>query len=73
MNPFVSGTDFTRNISQIVRGTRYAKTITFPKTVREVKDSAFRLATILSVVLNEGLEELGKYLTYCYDGVFSGT
>ena len=39
---FVSGAEFSRNMSRLVRGAKYTKTTTFPSTVREVPDGAFR-------------------------------
>ena len=42
-------------MSQIEEGTRDAKTITFPSTIREVSDRAFENTTPMSVIVNEGL------------------
>ena len=70
---FVSGTEFGRDISQIVWGAKSVKTIIFPNTVRDVCDGAFRDTTVLSAVLNEGLETLREHSNCSYDGVFRGT
>ena len=60
VSPFVSWTEFNRDASVIVDGAEDVTTVTFPRTVREVLNSAFAKVAIRSVVLNEGLEELGK-------------
>ena len=57
---FVSETQFNRDMSRVAQGANYAKTITFPSAVRDVAASAFRMAALLSVVLNEGLRTLGE-------------
>ena len=49
-----------RNMSQIVLGLPEIRTITFPNTVRDVQEGAFCRIFLMSVVLNEGLEELGE-------------
>ena len=54
---FVSDTEFDRNMSQVVKGSKN-KTITFPKTIRKACEYAFHSASLKSVVLNEGLEVL---------------
>lgn len=71
---FVSETEFSRNISQVVRG-RDSKTITFPNTVREVCGNAFQGSPLSSAVLNEGLETLGEYKDNWHDaqGIFCNT
>lgn len=58
---FVSGTEFNRDMSQIVQGAKRIRTITFPNTVRRVMDAAFMYRALRAVVLNEGLEALGEY------------
>ena len=60
-------------MSRIVLGAKDARTVAFPSTVREVSDSAFAGANLLSAVLNEGLETLGEHSNCSYDGVFRGT
>ena len=55
----VSGTEFNRNMSRIVKGAANVKTITFPSTVREAPDDVFWQTEIRSAILNEGLETLG--------------
>lgn len=60
-------------MSRLVRGTQGVRTITFPSTVKEVLDGAFKYAALLAVVMNEGLEKLGEYQGYFVDGVFSHT
>ena len=70
---FVSGTEFNRDISQVIQGAKDVRTITFPGTVRDVPHSAFLDTTLLSVILNEGLETLGKCQARVYRGVFGNT
>ena len=60
-------------MSQIVKAAKNTKTVTLPRTVREVYFLAFKGAVLLSVVMNEGLETLGKYLSKEYYGTFSNT
>lgn len=60
-------------MSQIVQGAKNAKTITFPKTIREVRDDVFAHMTVRAAVLNEGLETLGKCRSDSHNGVFAGT
>ena len=79
----VSGTTFIRGMSQIAARMSNIKTIIFPKTVKKVLDDVFWSTKIRSVILNEGLEWLGKFQDDCYDyqenivmdcyGVFGGT
>lgn len=69
---FVSGTQFSRAMSAVEEGA-WAGSVTFPGTVRSVSDSAFWKARLKSVVLNEGLEALGKFQNAFQDGVFSKT
>ena len=57
---FVSETEFDRSMSRIVRGSRGSKTITFPSTARSVLECAFQGTPLRSVILNEGLRELGE-------------
>lgn len=73
VNLFVSGTKLSRKMAQIVRGAKNVKTITFPSTTRTVSDGAFVNASLKSVVLNEGLETLGKQQKYGCEGVFRNT
>lgn len=42
---------------------RFITTITFPNTVRRVKDYAFESTHLMSAILNEGLETLGIAFT----------
>ena len=52
--------ELNRNMTQITAGSRSTKTVTFPVTVRKVRDGAFGRGNLLrSVVMNEGLERLG--------------
>lgn len=71
---FVSGTEATRDLSQIVAGDKNARTVTLPNTVRKVRDRAFAgSGRLRSVVLNDGLETLGEYQGRNGGGAFSGT
>ena len=73
---FVSGSEFDRNMSQIVAADVNAKTATFPNTARRVLDRAFADTSLRSAVLNEGLERLGGHREECrnrYVGVFCNT
>lgn len=72
IQPVVSSTEFNRNMSQIAWALGYIKTIAFPNTVREVLDQTLSRNCLKSVVLNEGLEILGKNRGGYYAGVFSG-
>lgn len=57
----VSETEFDRAMSQVVNGSSHARTIAFPNTVRGARDCAFlENKTLISAVLNEGLEMLGE-------------
>ena len=57
----IFGTEFGREARTLFRGAG-ARTITFPKTVRTVQDSALRgLRLLRSTVLNEGLETVSEY------------
>ena len=59
---FVSRIEFNRRIEQIARGNKMTRTMTFPNTVRRVRDEAFYFSRqLLSVILNEGLETIGIY------------
>ena len=50
-----------RGPSSAIKGAKKAKTATFPSTLRAVQKSAFGGSALLrSVVLNEGLEKLGR-------------
>ena len=69
----VSGTEFGRNMSRIMRGAKDVRTITFPSTVRGALDGAFADTNFLSAVLNEGLETFGEYRTYYSEGIFRNT
>ena len=71
----VSGVEFGRNMEKIFGGPDDIRTVIFPKMVRTVRQGAFRgVKSLVSVLLNEGLEVLGTdersldQLTYC--GVF---
>ena len=70
---FISETEFSRDMVQIARGAKNSKTATFPSTIRKVSNDAFEYTAILSAVLNEGLETLGKYKSGGYEGVFRDT
>lgn len=70
----VSEMEFDRAAVQIARGARGVRTVAFPSTVKEVRDGAFGgNERLLAVVLNEGLEELGKRQDGKSAGVFRGT
>lgn len=71
--PVVSNLVYDRSVSVIVKGTKIAKSITFPGTIKGVCAGAFdEKQHLKSVVLNEGLERLegGDDRS---GGVFSGT
>lgn len=53
-------------MSQIHKGAAAVKTTTFPNTARSVLDSAFNNTSLQSVILNEGLKELGE----CGEGIY---
>ena len=56
----VSGNAFDRRVRTLSGGSDSARTLAFPPTVRSVENCVFHRATaLLSIVLNEGLEELG--------------
>ena len=57
---FISGLEFNRGLSRVVRGAKNIKTAIFPSNVREVSDGAFKDTDIISVIPNEGLEVLGE-------------
>ena len=63
-------------MSALVEGAKDVITITLPKTVKEVQHAAFYwVASLQSVVLNEGLETLGTSgaASRADDGVFERT
>ena len=71
----VSGVEFGRDMKEIFGGPYDIRTIIFPNMVRTVRQGAFRdVKSLVSVVLNEGLETLGteeqslNQLKFC--GVF---
>ena len=73
---FVSRIEFNRKLSQIARAISSVTTVTFPNTVTLVLDGAFQNTSLRSVVLNEGLEQLGECGINIIDrhrGVFSNT
>ena len=56
---------FDRDMSVIAKGAENIKTVTFPNTVKTVKNDAFsgkleKMGTLESAILNEGLERLGE-------------
>ena len=56
----VSGNAFDRRVWTLSGGSDSARTLAFPPTIRDVAEKVFYNAnTLLSVKLNEGLEELG--------------
>ena len=56
----VSGNAFDRRVQTLSGGSDSARTLAFPPTIRDVAEKVFYNAdTLLSVRLNEGLEELG--------------
>lgn len=69
----VSGTEFNRRTSLIVKGAESARTVTFSSTVREAQDRAFAgYSRLRSVVLREGLETFGG-TRRSRDSVFRGS
>ena len=66
----ISGTEFNRDMSYFVEGPRDVKTIATPSTVRHFVDSAFDYMSVRSIVLNEGLEGLGKFQDGNYRSIF---
>ena len=73
---FVSETELDRMLSQIVRAGRCTRTVAFPSTTREALSGAFEGTALESVILNEGLERLGRCSNSVLvpsEGVFSGT
>lgn len=59
---FVSGTQLSRDMAEIVRGPAGLATITFPRTVRKLGRQAFnKLGSLRSVVPSDGLAEIGEY------------
>ena len=57
---FVSGVDFSRDMTEVSAGSDEARTVVFPNTIRRVRNGLFYGAeTLRSAVLNEGLEVLG--------------
>ena len=56
---FVAETEFDRNMSHIVVGSKDAKTLIFSSTIKEIYERAFSYSALQSVVLNEGLGTLG--------------
>ena len=56
---FISGAEFTRDVSGLIRGTQGSRTFMSPGSLKVVCDYAFELAgSLISAVLNEGLEEI---------------
>ena len=56
----VSGNAFDRRVWTLSGGSDSARTLAFPPTIRDVAEKVFYNAdTLLSVKLNEGLEDLG--------------
>ena len=71
---FISETRFDRNMTLVIRGSKTARMVVFPGTVREAQNSAFYCRKKLrAVVLNEGLEALGKCQRGSSCGVFANT
>lgn len=71
---FVSETRFDRNMALVIRGSKTARTVVFPGTVREAQNCAFcNRKKLRAVVLNEGLEALGKCQRGSSCGVFANT
>lgn len=71
---FVSETRFDRNMTLVIRGSKTARTVVFPGTVREAQNKAFcNRKELRAVILNEGLEELGKCQRGSSCGVFANT
>ena len=56
---FISGLEFNRDVSRVLQGAMNIKTATFPNTIRKVTDGAFIATSVVSMVLNEGLETFG--------------
>ena len=59
----MSGTQFSRDLADIVGSTEKTSTITTPKTVQSIREEAFRGAGLLrSAVLNENLETIEDHV-----------
>ena len=56
---FIAETEFGRNMSQIMRGSKDTKTVIFLNTVREGSENAFSDTSLQSTILSEGLEMFG--------------
>ena len=57
---FVSGVMFNRTQTEVIWGGSSLQTLTFPRTIVQVRDRAFKeLERLRVVVLNDGLETLG--------------
>ena len=55
----MSGAEFTRDLSELIRGAPDSRTVTSPNSLTVVREYAFeRAVRLVSVVLNEGLEEI---------------
>lgn len=58
---FASGTEFSRDIGKVTRGTDAVRTLTLPKTTKCVSSGAFDdMPSLKSVILNDGLEEMSS-------------
>ena len=56
----VSGNAFDKCVRTLSGGSDSTRTLAFPPTIRSVENCVFhRSTTLLSITLNEGLEELG--------------
>lgn len=71
---FLSGAELSRDMAQLVRGAREARTAVFPPSVRRARDRAFcGCEALRAVLLNEGLEALGEFQGRGCSGVFRST
>lgn len=73
---FVSEMELSRDALLVAQGANRVRTITFPKTIRDVTENAFyELSFLRSAVMNEGLEALGERggtQSEPYSGAFRG-
>ena len=78
---FVSGTEFDRRMSQVVKGAKDVRTIIFPSAFKELSYEVFQETPVRSVILNEGIEKLEghaytfteKSVTVIHTGIFNNT
>ena len=69
----ISGNAFDRRVRTLSGGSDSARTLAFPPTIRGVENNVFhRSQALLSITLNEGLEELGTLEPAADYDVFCG-